>query len=64
MEKFPAHLIQEPTAFKRNDTMEIYNNILVFIIGGSMNSKIIQSEMHIFQVIFSIKVSETFQTLT
>ncbi|GAB0087721.1 epidermal growth factor receptor kinase substrate 8-like [Sergentomyia squamirostris] len=48
IEKFPASLIQEPTAFTSNDPMEMYNNILVFIVGNGGNSS--RSEMHIFQV--------------
>ncbi|XP_039298516.1 epidermal growth factor receptor kinase substrate 8 isoform X1 [Nilaparvata lugens] len=48
MERFPATLIHEPTAFTSHDPMEIYNNILVFIVGDErqMGSR---SEMHIFQ---------------
>ncbi|XP_075219159.1 epidermal growth factor receptor kinase substrate 8-like isoform X2 [Lycorma delicatula] len=48
MERFPAALIHEPTAFTSHDPMEIYNNILVFIVGEErqLNSR---SEMHIFQ---------------
>lgn len=30
--------------------MEIYNNILVFIVGGGNNNANMRSEMHIFQV--------------
>ncbi|KAG8281734.1 actin polymerization-dependent cell motility, partial [Homalodisca vitripennis] len=48
MERFPASLIQEPTAFMSNDPMEIYNNILVFIVGEERQSNS-HSEMHIFQ---------------
>lgn len=48
MERFPASLIQEPTAFTSNDPMEIYNNILVFIVGEERQSNS-HSEMHIFQ---------------
>lgn len=52
MERFPVALIQEPTAFTSHDPMEIYNNILVFIVGeerqGSERSSS-RSEMHIFQ---------------
>uniref|UniRef100_A0A1L8DML2 Putative epidermal growth factor receptor kinase substrate n=1 Tax=Nyssomyia neivai TaxID=330878 RepID=A0A1L8DML2_9DIPT len=47
IEKFPASLIQEPTAFTSNDPMEMYNNILVFIVGNGGNGS--RSEMHIFQ---------------
>lgn len=47
IERFPATSIQEPTAFTSNDLQEIYNNILVFIVGsGAPNTR---SEMHIFQ---------------
>lgn len=47
MERFAASQIQEPTAFTSQDTMEIYNNILVFIVSGGTISR---AEMHIFQV--------------
>ncbi|KAK9497970.1 hypothetical protein O3M35_003862 [Rhynocoris fuscipes] len=47
MEKFPAALIQEPTAFTSHDPIEIYNNILVFIVGDDRPNS--HSEMHIFQ---------------
>ncbi|XP_037812642.1 uncharacterized protein LOC119604231 isoform X1 [Lucilia sericata] len=46
IERFPATLIQEPTAFTSTDAMELYNNILVFIVSGGSGSR---SEMHIFQ---------------
>ncbi|KAI9585407.1 epidermal growth factor receptor kinase substrate 8-like protein 2 isoform X2 [Glossina fuscipes] len=46
IEKFPASLIQEPTAFTSTDAMELYNNILVFIVSGGNGAR---SEMHIFQ---------------
>lgn len=51
MEKFPAALIQEPTAFSSTDPMEIYDNILVFIVGDDRPSS--HSEMHIFQVLYA-----------
>lgn len=47
IERFPASMIKEPTAFTSNGPMEMYNNILVFIVGGGSGSR---SEMHIFQV--------------
>lgn len=52
MERFPASMIQEPTAFTSHDPMEIYNNILVFIVGksGPSSDHNQRSEMHIFQV--------------
>lgn len=48
MERFPANSIQEPTAFMSQDPMELYNNILVFIVTNSNQSH--PPEMHIFQV--------------
>lgn len=50
MERFPVSMIQEPTAFTSNDPMEIYNNILVFIVGDDRQMNNSQAEMHIFQV--------------
>lgn len=51
MERFPVSLIQEPTAFTSNDPMEMYNNILVFIVGDDRPERLgSRSEMHIFQV--------------
>lgn len=48
MERFPVELIQEPTAFTSHDPLEIYNNILVFIVGEERPVDS-HSEMHIFQ---------------
>ena len=48
MERFPVELIQEPTAFTSHDPLEIYNNILVFIVGEERPIDS-HSEMHIFQ---------------
>lgn len=45
IERFASTQIQEPTAFTSQDPMEIYNNILVFIVSGES-----RAEMHIFQV--------------
>ena len=50
MERFPVSLIQEPTAFTSHDPMEMYNNILVFIVGDERGGLGSRSEMHIFQV--------------
>ncbi|KAK2585210.1 hypothetical protein KPH14_009916 [Odynerus spinipes] len=47
MERFPASLIQEPTAFTSRDPMEMYNNILVFSVADDSGSQ--RAEMHIFQ---------------
>jgi len=51
MERFPVPLIREPTSFTSHDPMEMYNNILVFIVGGEERSQRSgsRSEMHIFQ---------------
>lgn len=48
MERFPASLIQEPTAFTSRDPMELYNNILVFTVADDSGSGQ-KAEMHIFQ---------------
>lgn len=53
IERFPASLIKEPTAFTSNGPTELYNNILVFIVDGGAGSR---SEMHIFQVSALIRV--------
>lgn len=50
MERFPATLIQEPTAFTSHDPMDLYNNILVFIAGSNGAGHNPHPEMHIFQV--------------
>lgn len=47
MERFPANSIQEPSAFMSQDPMDMYNNILVFIVTNSNQSH--PPEMHIFQ---------------
>ncbi|XP_072402220.1 epidermal growth factor receptor kinase substrate 8-like [Diabrotica undecimpunctata] len=47
MERFPASSIQEPSAFMSQDPMDMYNNILVFIVTNSNQSH--PTEMHIFQ---------------
>jgi len=50
MEKFPVALIREPTAFTSPDPMEMYNNIIVFIMGEERSQRLgSRSEMHIFQ---------------
>lgn len=48
MERFPVNSIQEPTAFTSHDPMEMYNNILVFIVAEANQTH--PPEMHIFQV--------------
>lgn len=51
MERFPGKSIHEPTAFTSQDPIEMYNNILVFIVTNSNPS--CSPEMHIFQVILA-----------
>lgn len=46
IERFPANLVECPTAFTSDDIMEIYNNVLVFIVSAGGRA---QAEMHIFQ---------------
>ncbi|KAK2725043.1 epidermal growth factor receptor kinase substrate 8-like [Artemia franciscana] len=50
IEKFPIHLIRDPTAFTSSDPKEIYDNIYVFIVG---EDPVTQNppEMHIFQCV-------------
>jgi hypothetical protein len=58
MERFPVALIQEPTAFTSHDPMEMYNNILVFIVGEARAERLgSRSEMHIFQASFLHRTS-------
>lgn len=47
IERFPASLIEDPTAFTSDTPLDMYNNVLVFIVGGGSGAR---SEMHIFQV--------------
>ena len=52
VEQFPLGLVREPTAFTSNDPKEMYNNILIYIVGhprGEMSA--IPAEMHIFQCV-------------
>nr|XP_021003061.1 epidermal growth factor receptor kinase substrate 8-like protein 2 isoform X2 [Parasteatoda tepidariorum] len=50
VEKFPMNLISDPTAYTSEDSRELYNNILIFIVReDSKNKNPNQSEMHIFQ---------------
>uniref|UniRef100_A0A1I8Q566 SH3 domain-containing protein n=1 Tax=Stomoxys calcitrans TaxID=35570 RepID=A0A1I8Q566_STOCA len=46
IEKFPSYLVECPTAFTSDDVLELYNNVLVFIVSAASGA---QSEMHIFQ---------------
>lgn len=48
MEKFSLTSIKEPCAFTSHDPIDMYNNILVFIVTNSNPSH--PAEMHIFQV--------------
>ncbi|XP_019753522.2 epidermal growth factor receptor kinase substrate 8-like protein 2 isoform X1 [Dendroctonus ponderosae] len=50
VEKFPVNAIQDPTAFMSTEPMDMYNNILVFIIAdSSQSSHSPEMQMHIFQ---------------
>ena len=51
VERFPIHLVREPTAFTSNDPKEIYNNILIYIVGARPEESPTPSEMHIFQCV-------------
>jgi len=54
VERFPLDLVREPTAFTSNDPKEMYNNILIYIVGhppspNPAHESPNASEMHIFQ---------------
>ncbi|XP_076261642.1 epidermal growth factor receptor kinase substrate 8-like isoform X2 [Rhynchophorus ferrugineus] len=49
VERFPVDSIEDPTAFMSQDPMDMYNNILVFIIADSSQSSPAEMQMHIFQ---------------
>ncbi len=52
VEKFPIQLVREPTAFTSNDPKEIYNNILIYIVGDHPpRESPTPAEMHIFQCV-------------
>merc|ERR1719400_2920704 len=51
VERFPIQLVREPTAFTSNDPKEIYNNILIYIVGARPEESPIPAEMHIFQCV-------------
>lgn len=46
IERFPATLIKKPTAFVSNSPLDMYNNVLVFIVDGGIGAR---AEIHIFQ---------------
>jgi len=43
--------VREPTAFTSNDPKEMYNNILIYIVGHPPGESPVPSEMHIFQCV-------------
>ena len=51
VERFPIQLVREPTAFTSNDPKEIYNNILIYIVGPRPEESPTPAEMHIFQCV-------------
>lgn len=51
VEKFPLGLVREPTAFTSSDPKELYNNILIYIVGHPPTESPIPAEMHIFQCV-------------
>lgn len=51
VERFPLHLVREPTAFTSNDPKEMYNNIVIYIVGLPPQENNNNSEMHIFQCV-------------
>ena len=51
VEQFPLGLVREPTAYTSADSKEMYNNILVYIVGHPPGESPMPSEMHIFQCV-------------
>merc|ERR1712012_1396768 len=51
VERFPIQMVREPTAFTSNDPKEIYNNILIYIVGARPEESPTPAEMHIFQCV-------------
>lgn len=51
VERFPLHLVREPTAFTSTDPKEMYNNIVIYIVGPPPEESPTSSEMHIFQCV-------------
>jgi len=51
VERFPLQLVREPTAFTSNDPKEMYNNIVIYIVGLPPEETANNSEMHIFQCV-------------
>ena len=51
VEQFPLGLVREPTAYTSADPKEMYNNILVYIVGHPPGESPMPSEMHIFQCV-------------
>ncbi len=53
VERFPIRLVRDPTAFTSNDPKEVYNNILIYVVGHTSLDDPASSpaEMHIFQCV-------------
>lgn len=51
VERFPLGLVREPTAFTSSDPKEMYNNILIYIVGPRPEESPTPAEMHIFQCV-------------
>jgi len=51
VERFPINFVREPTAFTSNDPKEMYNNIVIYIVGHSQDDSMSPNEMHIFQCV-------------
>merc|ERR1719245_1043056 len=51
VERFPAHFVREPTAFTSNDPKEMYNNIVIYIVGHPPEESPSPNEMYIFQCV-------------
>ncbi len=62
VEQFPLGLVREPTAFTSNDPKEMYNNILIYIVGHPPGESPMPAEMHIFQCV-NVRAREVVEDL-
>ena len=62
VERFPLGLVREPTAFTSSDPKEMYNNILIYVVGHPPAESPIPAEMHIFQCV-NVRAREVVEDL-
>ncbi len=62
VEQFSLTLVREPTAFTSSDPKEMYNNILIYIVGHPPGESAVPAEMHIFQCV-NVRAREVVEDL-